>query len=61
MGHTILLADKSITIQKIVELTFADEDYVIKSFADGQAAIDAIPQLQPDLILADISLPGRNG
>jgi len=61
MGHTILLADKSITIQKIVELTFADEDYMIKSFADGQAAIDAIPQLHPDLILADISLPGRNG
>lgn len=61
MGHTILLADKSITIQKIVELTFADEDFVIKSFSDGQAAIDAIPQLQPDIILADISLPGRNG
>jgi len=61
MGHTILLADKSITIQKIVELTFADEDYVIKSFSDGQAALDAIPQLQPDLILADISLPGKTG
>ncbi len=61
MGYTILLADKSITIQKIVELTFADEDFVIKSFSDGQAAIDAIPQLQPDIILADISLPVRSG
>jgi CheY-like chemotaxis protein len=61
MGKTILLADKSITIQKIVELTFADEQFLIKSVNDGQAALDLIPQLQPDVILADISLPVRNG
>src|SRR5687768_10262749 len=61
MGNTILLADKSITIQKIVELTFADDNYVIRSVSDGAAALDAIPQIKPDLILADISLPVKNG
>src|SRR3990172_979302 len=61
MGNTILLADKSITIQKIVELTFADEKYVIQSVSDGQAALDLIPEVRPDLVLADISLPIRSG
>lgn len=61
MGNTILLADKSITIQKIVELTFADEDYVIRCVNDGHSALETIPQLQPDIILADIGLPGLSG
>jgi CheY-like chemotaxis protein len=61
MGNTILLADKSITIQKIVELTFSDDQYEIRCVNDGQAALDAIPQVRPSIILADISLPVRNG
>lgn len=61
MGNTILLADKSITIQKIVELTFAEDQFEIKCVSDGQAALDLIPQVKPDIILADISLPVKNG
>jgi CheY-like chemotaxis protein len=61
MGNTILLADKSITIQKIVELTFSDDEYTIKCVNDGQSALEAIPQIRPDIILADISLPVKNG
>ena len=61
MGNTILLADKSITIQKIVQLTFADDNYSIKCFSDGQSALESIRQVSPDLVLADISLPGKNG
>ena len=61
MGNTILLADKSITIQKIVELTFSDDQYEIRCVNDGQSALEAIPQVRPDIILADISLPVRSG
>src|SRR5262245_41826338 len=61
MGNTILLADKSITIQKIVELTFSDDQYEIRCVNDGQAALEAIPQVRPSIILADISLPVKNG
>jgi CheY-like chemotaxis protein len=61
MGNTILLADKSITIQKIVELTFSDDQYEIKCVNDGQAALEAIPQVRPSIILADISLPVTSG
>lgn len=61
MGNTILLADKSSTIQKIVQLTFADDNFNIHTVSDGEAALDAILQVHPDLILADISLPLKNG
>jgi CheY-like chemotaxis protein len=61
MGNTILLADKSSTIQKIVQLTFADDNYNIHSVSDGDAALDAILQVHPDLVLADISLPLKSG
>jgi CheY-like chemotaxis protein len=61
MGNTILLADKSTTIQKIVQLTFADDDFKIHSVSDGQTALEMIPQIHPDLVLADISLPVKSG
>lgn len=61
MGNTILLADKSITIQKIVELTFSDENYQIKCVNDGQSALDAISAVRPSIILADINLPVKSG
>jgi CheY-like chemotaxis protein len=61
MGNTILLADKSTTIQKIVQLTFADDDFNIQTVSDGQTALEMIPQIRPDLVLADISLPVKNG
>ncbi len=61
MGNTILLADKSTTIQKIVELTFDEDKYKIYNVNDGQAALDIIPQIRPDLVLADISLPVKSG
>src|SRR5262245_60916183 len=61
MGNTILLADKSITIQKIVELTFSDDNYEIKCVNDGQSALDAIAALRPAIILADINLPVKSG
>ena len=44
MGNTILLADKSITIQKIVELTFSDDQFEIKCVNDGQAALEHFPR-----------------
>jgi CheY-like chemotaxis protein len=61
MGNTILLADKSITIQKIVELTFTEDQFEVKCVSDGQAALDLIPQIRPDIVLADISLPLKTG
>ncbi len=61
MSHTLLLADDSATIQRVVELTFANEDIDVVTVGDGTRAIEAIERDDPDIVLADVSMPGRNG
>jgi CheY-like chemotaxis protein len=61
MTKKILLADDSLTIQKVVELTFSDSDYDLVCVSNGQRALDRIPEDRPDLILADVVMPEKNG
>ena len=61
MGHKILLADDSITIQKVIEFTFSDEDFELHTVGNGQKAIDEIRAIQPDIVLCDIIMPEKNG
>jgi CheY-like chemotaxis protein len=61
MARTILLADDSVTIQKVVELTFLDEDFRVVSFANGSDAIARIGEIRPDVVLADVHMPGADG
>ncbi len=58
---TILLADDSITIQKVVELTFSDGDYRVFCVANGAQALRKIPEVRPDVVLLDIVMPEKNG
>lgn len=61
MAKTILLADDSVTIQKVVELTFMDQDYQVVAVGDGTSALARLPELRPDLVIADVHMPGANG
>lgn len=61
MSHKLLLADDSVTIQRVVELTFADQDVQVLAVGDGEQAIARIPIDQPDIVLADIGMPKRSG
>jgi CheY-like chemotaxis protein len=61
VARTVLLADDSPTIQRVVELTFAGENVRVVAVGDGSAAIDAIRKSPPDVVLADIGMPGRTG
>jgi len=61
MSKKLLLADDSITIQKVVELILADEGFEIKSVGDGEHAWDIIKEFMPDIVLADIEMPKMNG
>ena len=61
MAHKLLLADDSHTIQRVVELTFASEDIDVVAVGDGAQAIEAIERDEPDIVLADVSMPGKNG
>ncbi|HEY6328896.1 MAG TPA: response regulator [Blastocatellia bacterium] len=61
MGSKILLADDSITIQKVVNLTFVDEGIEVITVSNGEMAQRRLAEVNPDLVLADIFMPGKNG
>jgi CheY-like chemotaxis protein len=61
MGTRILLADDSVTIQKVVELTFMDEDYEVVAVSNGDEAVAQLAGVEPALVIADVHMPGANG
>src|SRR5688572_11855622 len=61
MGKKILLADDSITIQKVIELTFSDEDFEVVTVGNGRLAIERVADVRPDLVLCDIIMPEKDG
>src|SRR6188768_2082806 len=61
MSKKLLLADDSVTIQRVVELTFSGEDVQVVTVGDGEQAIARIPIERPDIVLADIGMPKRSG
>ena len=61
MKRKLLLADDSVTIQRVVELTFSGEDIDVVTVSDGEQAIARITADQPDIVLADIAMPKKNG
>ena len=61
MSRTILLADDSLTIQKVVELTFADTDYQVVAVSSGDELLLQLPECRPDLVICDVKMPDMNG
>ena len=61
MGKKILLADDSITIQKVIELTFSDEDFEVVTVGNGRLAVEKVQDVRPDLVLCDIIMPEKDG
>lgn len=61
MAAKLLLADDSVTIQRVIELTFSDEDVDVIAVGDGEAAIARLEADPPDVVLADVGMPGRDG
>ncbi len=61
MSRKLLLADDSITIQKVIGITFANEDYLLTIVDNGDTALEKARAERPDLILADVFMPGKNG
>jgi CheY-like chemotaxis protein len=57
----LLLADDSSTIQKIVALTFADAGIDVIAVSNGTDAIDQLRENTPDIVLADVFMPGHTG
>ena len=61
MSIKILLADDSITIQKVVGIIFGGEEYSLTVVDNGKAAIDKALDAAPDILLVDALMPGMSG
>jgi CheY-like chemotaxis protein len=59
--QTLLLADDSVTIQRVIELTFADQDIDVVAVSDGDQAIARLDAIPPDIVLVDVGMPGKSG
>ena len=60
-GRKLLLADDSITIQKVVDLTFTDEGATVLCVSNGREAAERLEEFMPDVVLADVFMPEMNG
>jgi CheY-like chemotaxis protein len=61
MSKTLLLADDSVTIQKVVGISFASEDVSLVTVDNGDDAVARAREIKPDIVLADVVMPGKNG
>jgi CheY-like chemotaxis protein len=61
MTIKLLVADDSATIQKVVSLAFSDEDVIIETVSSGYAAMNSARIFKPDVVLADVLMPGGSG
>jgi CheY-like chemotaxis protein len=52
----ILVADDSVTMRRILELTFAGEDATVTTVDGGDAAVARAAEIAPDVVLADASM-----
>lgn len=60
-GRKLLLADDSIAIQKVIDLTFTDEGMEVTTVGNGQDALEQLNQCRPDVVLADVFMPNVDG
>jgi len=57
----ILIVDDDESIAELISLYLNKECYETMMVYDGEAAVDAFPKFQPDLVLLDLMLPGMDG
>jgi len=57
----ILVADDNSNIQKMVGLALKDHGIEVSAVGNGEAAVRKISDIHPDLVLADVFMPVRNG
>ena len=58
---TILLVDDDESIQLLYREEFSEAGYQVVSVYNGSEALDKFKEVNPDLVILDIQMPGLNG
>ncbi len=61
MPYRIIVADPSSSVQKTVQLVFAEPEFRVFVFEDGASLLESVADLRPDALLVSLTLPGRDG
>jgi len=61
MGHSILVVDDDPHIVRVVEINLTQEGHQVRTAADGEAALAAVAQEPPDLLILDVMMPKLDG
>ncbi|MBE3124552.1 MAG: response regulator [Acidobacteria bacterium] len=61
MPYRIIVADPSPTVQKTVQLVFAEPEFRVFAFEDGASLLESVADVRPDALLVSLTLPGRDG
>lgn len=61
MAVNILVADDSVTMRRILELTFQGEDASVTAVENGDSALRKASEMTPDIVFADLSMQGMDG
>ncbi len=56
MNHKVLLADDSLTIQKVIKITLANQPYDIVECASDEELFNLLPKVNPELVFLDFNL-----
>lgn len=61
MAPMILVVDDDARLREILGIALEDEGYAVRLAATGEEAMDALARDDPDLLILDVMLPGRDG
>ncbi|KGF02698.1 MtrAB system response regulator MtrA [Actinomyces sp. S4-C9] len=61
MSANVLVVDDDVALAEMIGLVLSSEGYETAFCHDGQTAVEVFHQVNPDLILLDVMLPGKNG
>ncbi|GAP98343.1 response regulator [Leptolyngbya sp. NIES-2104] len=60
-NHRILVVDDIADNLVLLQTVLESEGYIVETAQSGKAALDRLEQINPDILLLDIMMPGLNG
>lgn len=61
VGKKVLVVDDDPDILEALQLTFESADFVTKTLAKGEETYELVDEFQPDIIVLDVVLSGKDG
>ncbi|MBK8251590.1 MAG: response regulator [Polyangiaceae bacterium] len=61
MPSTVLAVDDSVTMRKVLEITFTGPDFNVVTVDSADAALQKLKSIKADVVVADVTLEPKNG